>query len=146
MCKGGKDILVCVHIRNILRARGCYRNVKVPSSPYKRGRECTCKRIQTFLELVLFAERITVSLRPNLVLEHVENFIRVRVVIRIFRVLPNTAPKAFSRAMRTSPHPFSLCFIGPGAFFAPLPEGPLLVVYVVTHAPASCLLPILNHK
>jgi hypothetical protein len=32
-----KDILVCVHIRNILRARGCFRNVKVPSSPYKRG-------------------------------------------------------------------------------------------------------------
>lgn len=59
---------------------------------------------------------------------------------------PFAAPKAFSRAMRTSPHPFSLCFIGPGAFFAPLPQGPLLVVYVVTHAPASCLLPILNHK
>jgi hypothetical protein len=43
-----KDILVCVHIRNILRARGCFRNVKVPSSPYKRGREGTCKRIQIF--------------------------------------------------------------------------------------------------
>jgi hypothetical protein len=38
-----KDILICVHIRNILRARGCFRNVKVPSSPYKRGREGTCK-------------------------------------------------------------------------------------------------------
>jgi hypothetical protein len=38
-----KDILVCVHIRNILRARGCFRNVKVPSSPYKRGREGTWK-------------------------------------------------------------------------------------------------------
>jgi hypothetical protein len=43
-----KDILVCVHIRNILRARGCFRNVKVPSSPYKRGHEGTCKRIQIF--------------------------------------------------------------------------------------------------
>jgi predicted RNA binding protein YcfA (HicA-like mRNA interferase family) len=32
-----KDIHVCVHIRNILRARRCFRNVKVPSSPYKRG-------------------------------------------------------------------------------------------------------------
>jgi hypothetical protein len=63
---------VCVHIRNILRARGG-----------------TCKRIQTFLELVLLAERFTVSLRPNLVLERVENSTRVRVVIRIFRVPPN---------------------------------------------------------
>jgi hypothetical protein len=43
-----KDILVCVHISNILRARGCFRNVKVPSSPYKRGREGTCKQIQIF--------------------------------------------------------------------------------------------------
>jgi hypothetical protein len=43
-----KDILVCVHIRNILWAWGRFRNVKVPSSPYKRGREGTCKRIQTF--------------------------------------------------------------------------------------------------
>jgi hypothetical protein len=32
---GEKDNLVCVHIRNILRARGCFRNVKVPWSPYK---------------------------------------------------------------------------------------------------------------
>jgi hypothetical protein len=47
-----KDILVCVHIRNILRARGCFGNVKVPSSPYKRGREGTCKRFQIFWELV----------------------------------------------------------------------------------------------
>jgi hypothetical protein len=38
-----KDIHVCVHIRNILRVRGCSRNVKVPSSPYKRGCEGTCK-------------------------------------------------------------------------------------------------------
>jgi hypothetical protein len=43
-----KDILVCVHIRNILWDRGRFRNVKVPSSPYKRGREGTCKWIQTF--------------------------------------------------------------------------------------------------
>jgi hypothetical protein len=39
-----KDILVCVHTRNILWAWGCFRYVKVPSSPYKRGREGTCKR------------------------------------------------------------------------------------------------------
>jgi hypothetical protein len=43
-----KDILVCVHTRNIPWARGCFRYVKVPSSPYKRGREGTCKRIQIF--------------------------------------------------------------------------------------------------
>jgi hypothetical protein len=43
-----KDIHVCVHIRNILRARGCFRNVKVPSSPYKKGREGTCKGIHNF--------------------------------------------------------------------------------------------------
>jgi hypothetical protein len=70
----GKDILVCVHIRNILRARGCYRHVKVPSSPYKRGRKGTCKRIQTFLGLVLSAGGISISLRPNCAIERVKNF------------------------------------------------------------------------
>jgi hypothetical protein len=34
---GEKDILLCVHTRNILWAWGCFRYVKVPSSPYKRG-------------------------------------------------------------------------------------------------------------
>jgi hypothetical protein len=43
-----KDILVCVHIRNILWARGRFGNVKVLSSPYKRGCEGTCKWIQIF--------------------------------------------------------------------------------------------------
>jgi hypothetical protein len=46
-----KDILVCVHTRNILWGWGCFRYVKVPSSPYKRGREGTCKRIQIFWNL-----------------------------------------------------------------------------------------------
>jgi hypothetical protein len=46
-----KDIFVCVHTRNIPWAWGCFRYVKVPSSPYKRGREGTCKRIQTFENL-----------------------------------------------------------------------------------------------
>jgi hypothetical protein len=46
-----KDIHVYVHIRNILRARGCFRNVKVPSSPYKRGREGTCKWIHNLWSL-----------------------------------------------------------------------------------------------
>jgi hypothetical protein len=34
---GEKDILVCIHTRNILWGWGCFRYVKVPSSPYKRG-------------------------------------------------------------------------------------------------------------
>jgi hypothetical protein len=46
-----KDILVCVHTKNIPWAWGCCRYVKVPSSPYKRGHEGTCKRIQTFWNL-----------------------------------------------------------------------------------------------
>jgi hypothetical protein len=70
---GGKDDLVCVHTGNILWGWGCCRHVKVPSSPYKRGRKGTCKRIQTFLELVLLAEGITVSLRSYIVLERVKN-------------------------------------------------------------------------
>jgi hypothetical protein len=37
---------------------------------------------------VLFAESITVSLRPYCVPERVENLTRVWVVIRIFRVSP----------------------------------------------------------
>jgi hypothetical protein len=45
---GEKDILVCVHTGNILWAWGRFWYVKVPSSPYKMGREGTCKRIQTF--------------------------------------------------------------------------------------------------
>jgi hypothetical protein len=43
-----RDIHVHVHTRNILWVRGCFRNVKVPSPPYKRGREGTCKRIHNF--------------------------------------------------------------------------------------------------
>jgi hypothetical protein len=40
------------------------------------------------LGLVLLAENFTVSLRPNFVLERVENSTCVWVVIRIFRVSP----------------------------------------------------------
>jgi hypothetical protein len=43
-----KDIHVHVHTRNIPWVWGYFRNVKVPSSPYKRGREGTCKRIHNF--------------------------------------------------------------------------------------------------
>jgi hypothetical protein len=48
---GEKDILVCVHTGNILWHWGCFGYVKVPSSPYKRGRKGACKRIQTFWNL-----------------------------------------------------------------------------------------------
>jgi hypothetical protein len=57
-----KDILVCVHTRNILWARGRFMNAKVPSSPYKRGREGTCKRIQIFGNLCnLLGESLSLS-------------------------------------------------------------------------------------
>jgi hypothetical protein len=70
-------------------ARGVIGMKKSLHLPIKGGARARVKRIQTFLELVLLAERFTVSLRPNLVLERVENSTRVRVVIRIFRVSPN---------------------------------------------------------
>jgi hypothetical protein len=58
-----KDIHVYVHIRNILWAWGCFRNVKVPSSPYKRGREGTCKRIHNFWGLSSLLEILCLLLR-----------------------------------------------------------------------------------
>jgi hypothetical protein len=58
-----KDMHVCVHIGNILRARGCFRNVKVPSSPYKRGREGTCKWIHIFGGLSSLWEILSLLLR-----------------------------------------------------------------------------------
>jgi hypothetical protein len=46
-----KDIHVHVHTMNIPWVREYFRNVKVPSSPYKRGREGTCKSIHNFWDL-----------------------------------------------------------------------------------------------
>jgi hypothetical protein len=43
-----KDIHVHVHIRNIPYIRGYFRNVKVPSSRYKRGCGGTCKGTHNF--------------------------------------------------------------------------------------------------
>jgi hypothetical protein len=74
MWEGGKDNHVCVHTRNILWGWGCFRYVKVPSFPYKSGRKGTCKRIQTFLGLVLLTGGVSVSLRPNCAVERVLNF------------------------------------------------------------------------
>jgi hypothetical protein len=66
-----KDIHVCVHIRNIRWARGCFRNVKVPSSPYKRGREGARARVNGFttLEAQAFCGRFLVSPRVVTVFE-----------------------------------------------------------------------------
>jgi hypothetical protein len=85
-----KDSLVCVHSRNIPWAWGCFWYVKVPSPPYKRGREGTCKRIQTFGNLCnlqresqsLCALTLCLNVLRTLSLSH------VRGIIRIFRVTP----------------------------------------------------------
>jgi hypothetical protein len=82
-----KDILVCVHIRNILWARGRFRNVKAPSSPYKRGREGTCKRIQTFGTCAIDWE-IHCPLVFWFCVWTCWVLSRVRGTIRIFRVTP----------------------------------------------------------
>jgi hypothetical protein len=58
-----KDIYVHVHTRNILWVRGCFRNVKVPSSPYKRGRVGTCKGIRNFWGLSSLWEILCLLLR-----------------------------------------------------------------------------------
>jgi hypothetical protein len=85
-----KDILVCVDTRNILWGWGCFRYVKVPSSPYKRGREGTCKRIQSFWNLCN-QQRELQSLRILTVCLNVLRILsltRVWEVIRIFWVTP----------------------------------------------------------
>jgi hypothetical protein len=87
---GEKDILVCVHTRNIPWAWGCFWYVKVPSSPYKRGggREGTCKRIQTFGNLCNLRREsqslCTLTLYQNVL----RTLSRVRGIIRFFRVTP----------------------------------------------------------
>jgi hypothetical protein len=85
-----KDILVCVHIRNILRARGCFRNVKVTSSPYKRRREGTCKFIHHCCKLVPLvgdSQSLTALLLLLNVLV-VSSLSRVRGSCPFFRITP----------------------------------------------------------
>jgi hypothetical protein len=60
-----KDICVCVHTRNILWVQGYCRNVKVPSSPYKRGREGMCKRIHNFGNLSSLQEILSLPPRRH---------------------------------------------------------------------------------
>jgi hypothetical protein len=62
-----KDIHVCVHISNIRWAQGCFRNVKVTSSPYKRGREGTCKWIHNFGSLSILWEILSLLSRHHCV-------------------------------------------------------------------------------
>jgi hypothetical protein len=85
---GGKDDPVCVHTGNILRGWGCYRHVKVPSSPYKRGREGTCKWIQTFWNLCYLQRESQSICVLTLYLNVLRTLTCVWVVIRIFRVTP----------------------------------------------------------
>jgi hypothetical protein len=79
-----KDILVCVQTRNILWARGCFRYVKVPTSPYKRGPEGTCKRIQAFWNLCYLQRELQSLCALALYLNVIRTLSRVRVVIQIF--------------------------------------------------------------
>jgi hypothetical protein len=95
-----KDILVCVHTRNILRARGCYRYVKVPSSPYKRGRKGTCKRIQTFWNLCYLQRESQSLCALTLSLNVLRTLSRVWVVIRIFQVTPQHSTRGRLRTTR----------------------------------------------
>jgi hypothetical protein len=83
-----KDNLVCVHTRNILWGQGCYRYVKVPSSPYKMGRKGTCKRIQTFWNSCYLQRGLQSLCALTLYLNVWRTLSRVRAVIRIFRVTP----------------------------------------------------------
>jgi hypothetical protein len=63
--------------------------VKVPSSPYKRGREGTCKWIQIFGTSAICRGNHCLSVL-SLVLERVKNSLsRVRGIVRIFRITPN---------------------------------------------------------
>jgi hypothetical protein len=81
-----KDIFVCVHIRNILWGWGCFRYVKIPSSPYKRGREGTCKRTQIFGNLCNLQRESQSLCALTLCLYVLRTLSRVRGIIRIFRV------------------------------------------------------------
>jgi hypothetical protein len=65
-----KDIHVCVHIRNIPWIWGYVRNVKVPSSPYKRGARAHVKELTTFEAWAVF-RRLFVSSCVISVLERV---------------------------------------------------------------------------
>jgi hypothetical protein len=89
----GKDIIVCVHTRNILWAKGCFWYVKVPSSPYKRRREGTCKRTQIFGNLCNLQRELQSFCALILYLSVLRSLSCVRGIIRIFRVTPPQCAK-----------------------------------------------------
>jgi hypothetical protein len=83
-----KDILVCIHTRNIPWGWGCFRHVKVPSSPYKRGHKGTCKQMETLWNLCYLQRESQSLCALTLYLNVLRTVSCVRVVIRIFRVTP----------------------------------------------------------
>jgi hypothetical protein len=93
-----KDIYVCVHTRNILWVQGYCWNVKVPSSPYKRGREGTCKRIHNYWGLSSLWEDPWFSLASLLFLYVLTELTLVfGDLIRIFRY-PQHQPLTYLHA------------------------------------------------
>jgi hypothetical protein len=83
-----KDIRVHIHTRNILWVRGCFRNVKVPSSPYKRAARARVKGFTTFKVWAVFG-RLFVSSCVITVLGCVHySFPRVRGPFPYFRIPP----------------------------------------------------------
>jgi hypothetical protein len=86
-----KDVHVRVHIRNILWIRGYFQDVKVSSSPYKRGREGTCKGIHNFWGLSILYEILCLLLRHlRFWLERLHIFFScVRGSYSDSRILPN---------------------------------------------------------
>jgi hypothetical protein len=86
-----KDICVCVHTRNILWVQGYCRNVKVPSSPYKRGHEGTCKRIHNFGNLSSLQEILSFLLRRHCLNVFTPLSLVFRDLIQIFGYPPTVA-------------------------------------------------------
>jgi hypothetical protein len=70
--------------------------VKVPSPPYKRGREGTCKRIQTFWNLCNQRRELQSLCALTLCLNVLRTLSRVRGIIRIFQVTPQQAAASMS--------------------------------------------------
>jgi hypothetical protein len=84
-----KDILVCFTL-GIFPELECFGNVKAPSSHCKRGREGTCKRIQIFWYLFNRLGQLQSLSALTLYLNVLRILSRVRGIIRIFRVTPNS--------------------------------------------------------
>jgi hypothetical protein len=96
----GNDIHVCVHTGNILWARGYFQNVKVPSSPYKRGREGTYKWIHNFGSLSILWEILSLLSRHRCAWTSLLCSLScVRRSYPDFRIPPTLAPESASRPL-----------------------------------------------